>query len=165
MNACQKTEEARCLHPVTPGASCAAPDTPENACECQDDLQGDLSDGDYGCPDCCEQPGPKKSGLPDLAFIVLLVMASQAIWFSPEIIRAVAKSGEIRERVFLGTVQRVTFIGGLVPSTQVDTENQTFLLRGAASLAQGARLERRRWLGDPEVCDMQSGECWQLMSH
>lgn len=157
MQARQHSEDTQSFTSVT---SSHPPDMPEDGCE----HQGAPLDDDWRRPDCGEQPRPGESNLPDLVLIVLLVMGLQAIWFSPEIIRAVANSGEPRERTFLGTVQKVTFVGGLMPSTQVDTQSQTLLLRGAASLAQGARLERRRWWGDPEVCDMQSGACWQIMS-
>lgn len=160
MQASQKSEETRSRVPVTSGISSAASDTPEDGCEHQEDtLDGDPSD-----LTCGQRPRPRESSLSELALILLLVMGLQAIWFSPEIIRAVANSGEPRERVLLGSVQKVSFIGGLVPSTQVNTESQTLLLRGAASLPQGAWLERRKWWGDPEVCETQSGACWQLMS-
>ena len=160
MQASQKSEDTQSRAPVTSGISSAASDTAEDDCEYQDDPL----DGDPSGLHCDHHPRPRESSLSEPALILLLVMGLMAIWFSPEIIRALANSGEPRERVLLGSVQKVTFIGGLAPSTQVDTESQTFLLRGAASLPQGARLERRKWLGDPEVCDLQSGACWQLMS-
>jgi hypothetical protein len=105
-----------------------------------------------------------KDGKSDLGFIVLIVLSLQLIVFWPEISHWVAHLGDPTERVWLGTVRKVTFVGGLGHATQIDTENQSVLLRGSVSLLLGTALERRNRWGDEEVCDLKSGACWELLS-
>lgn len=135
-----------------------------DASECGREDQCNSLDEDQDYMDGEGKPKPTESMMGSLGLILVVVTLLQLMLFSPEIFRALVNMGKPNEQVFLGTVQKVTFIGGFGTSTQVDTENQTLLLRGAASLQHGARLERRKGFWDPEVCDLQTGACWELMS-
>ncbi|WP_114968236.1 hypothetical protein [Rhodoferax ferrireducens] len=124
----------------------------------------ELADEELEDPDCADKPKPADSTMSSLGLILAMAVAFQLLWFSPRIIRAVANLGQPDERVLLGTVRKVTFIGGFSTATQIDTETQTLLLRGAASLQPGASLERRKGFWDTQACELQTGACWDLLS-
>lgn len=65
---------------------------------------------------------------------------------------------------FLGTVQRIRFVGGFGRDTEVQTETGTFLLRGARHLAVGTPLERRQGVFGNEVCVVATDVCHELLS-
>ena len=67
------------------------------------------------------------------------------------------------EREYVGTVQKITYVGGLGPDTQIDTETRTLLLRGAVLIQKGVRLEQRKGAFDSDVCIVSSDQCWHLM--
>lgn len=62
---------------------------------------------------------------------------------------------------YLGTVQRISFIGGLRTRTQVDTETRSVLLEGVVDLRKGHRLELRPQNVDGDVCDLDSAACYR----
>jgi hypothetical protein len=126
--------------------------------------QGEPLDPELAQRPCEFSPKPKDSDISALGLILLFALLIQITIFSPQIIGAIANLVKPSERVFLGTVQKVTFIGGFGASTQVDTESHSVLLRGAANIRQGARLERRKDSWAVQVCDMQTGACWDLIS-
>lgn len=107
---------------------------------------------------------PKGPDSSERAFIVLVALALGMIPLSPQISRALAHLGPATEQVLLGKVVKVTFLRGMGHATQVDTEKESVLLSGAVSLAAGTPLERRRHWWDLEVCDLRSGDCWELVS-
>ncbi|MDO8767373.1 MAG: hypothetical protein Q7K57_01430 [Burkholderiaceae bacterium] len=138
------------------GAGAVPENCPEDPC--------DLPEEDQEYMDSEEKPKPRESMLGSLGLILVVFALLQVMLFSPEIFRALVNMGKPDVRVFLGTVQKVTYVGGFGTSTQVDTENQTLLLRGAASFKLGAQLERRKGFWDTEVCELQTGACWDLKS-
>lgn len=123
-----------------------------------------LADEEPEDSDCADKPKPADSTMSSLGLILVMAVAFQLLWFSPRLIRAVANLGQPDERVWLGTVRKVTFIGGFTTATQVDTETRTLLLRGAAGLQPGATLERRKGFWDTQACELQTGACWDLLS-
>ena len=160
------TEETKNTESGSPAAS--DKDAPE---DCRQ-YPCELADGEPEDPDRDDKPKPADSTMSSLGLILVMVMvmvmvmaiAFQILWFSPRLIRAVANLGQPDERVWLGTVRKVTFIGGFSTSTQVDTETQTLLLRGAVGLKPGATLERRKGFWDTQACEPQTGACWDLLS-
>jgi len=62
-----------------------------------------------------------------------------------------------------GTVQRITFVKGLGVSSQVDTEQRSFLVRGVTQLHKGARVETRSGPLGSRLCDADSLICDELM--
>jgi hypothetical protein len=67
-----------------------------------------------------------------LWFLLTLMAAMLFFIFLPQIVRLVSGMGQSVAGEYLGTVQRITYVGGLGQHTQIDTETRTFLLRGAA---------------------------------
>lgn len=126
--------------------------------------QGALSDRELAQRECESQSKRNDSDISALGLILLFALLIQITIFLPQIIDALTNLVKPSERAFLGTVQKVTFIGGFGASTQVDTESHSVLLRGAASVRQGARLERRKDSWAVQVCDMQTRACWDLIS-
>lgn len=62
-----------------------------------------------------------------------------------------------------GTVQRITFVKGWGVSSQVDTEQRSFLVRGVTQLRKGARVETRSGPLGSRLCDADSLICDELM--
>lgn len=95
-----------------------------------------------------------------LALVFTLVLA-----FAPQLIGRLSDQKKSQANVSLGAVRRVSFIGGFIVSTQVETDQEVVLLRGANSIALGTALERRKmFLGDFEVCEAKGNRCWLLLS-
>jgi hypothetical protein len=69
------------------------------------------------------------------------------------------------KRKNIGTVQKITYVGGFAYATQIETEHTTLLLNGSANLQKGDRLERREWSTGVEICNQVSHKCWDLRSH
>ena len=112
-----------------------------------------------------ENTGPRKSKTSFTRAIVLLGLIITAIlaawmldWFP-----ITDSQSKHREHEYMGAVQKITYVGNLGPDTQIDTENRTFLLRGAASLKKGDRMERRETFFTIKVCELETGRCWDLM--
>jgi hypothetical protein len=153
----EETKNTESGSPATPDKLEDAPkDGRRDPCE--------LADGEPEDLDCADKPKPADSTMSSLGLILVMAVAFQLLWFSPRLVRAVANLGQPDERVWLGTVRKVTFIGGFSTSTQVDTETQTLLLRGAAGLQPGATLERRKGFWDTQACEPQTDACWDLLS-
>ena len=112
----------------------------------------------------CLEPPRRTQPSSATGFILVLALGLTLTLFLHQIIRAVANVGAPDERVYLGVVKRVSYIGGVRTSTQVDTDSRTLLLRGAVNVKLGAALERRKGRWDTEVCEQQSGNCWTLES-
>ena len=92
--------------------------------------------------------------------IMLAVLASFA-WTYPWLSDHLAS----KEREYLGTVQRVTYVGSFTVDTQIDTERQTFLLQGSAFIHRGDKLEWRSRLFDAQACVVGTEVCHVLRSH
>ena len=141
-------------------ADTADPDEPDS----NSAAQGESLDPELAQRPCQDSPKPKDSDISAIGLILIFALLIQITIFSPQIVGALTNLVKPSERAFLGTVQKVTFIGGFGTSTQVDTESHSVLLRGAASIRQGVRLERRKDSWAVQVCDMQTSACWDLLS-
>lgn len=64
-----------------------------------------------------------------------------------------------------GTVQIVRYVGSFGPTTQVDTDRKTFLLRGTVNLDQGTRLVRRKDFFGQAICIDGTKTCWELIGN
>jgi hypothetical protein len=144
----------------TGGAEAGQTSTPSNACT----DQCERFDQELAQQECEDPPKPKGTDRSALGLIIVFALLIQATIYSPQIVGALTNLTQPGERVFLGTVQKVAFTGGLGTATQVDTESHTLLLRGAASLTPGARLERRKGWWAMQACDMQTSACWDLIN-
>ncbi|MEO5658576.1 MAG: hypothetical protein ABIQ90_02100 [Polaromonas sp.] len=99
-----------------------------------------------------------------LWFLLALLTTMLCLIFSPQIIRLVNGNGAPVAGEYLGSVQKVDFIGGLGHDTQVQTETRTVLVRGAVELVKGTRLERRRTFLTDDVCEVGNNVCHDLLS-
>lgn len=106
----------------------------------------------------------RESQSSDWAFSLVMAVALATMMMSFQISRALAHLGPTTDQVSLGKVVKVSFLSGIGHTTQVDTEKGSFLLWGAVNLEVGASLEQRRHWWDLEVCELRSGECWELVS-
>lgn len=95
--------------------------------------------------------------------VVIVILLSLLAWPWPY--RVINDLWGPTEREYLGTVQRITYVGGFGADTQIDTETRTFLLSGPALILKGTRLERRQRIFDSEVCDMDTDACRDLIGH
>ena len=64
-----------------------------------------------------------------------------------------------------GTVQSIRYVGSFGPTTQVDTDRKTFLLRGTVNLDQGTRLVRRKDYFGQAICIDGTKTCWELIGN
>ena len=81
----------------------------------------------------------------------------------PWVGKQVNSLGVLTKPQFLGTVQKISYVGGLGPDTQVDTEHRTLLLSGAVVIEKGIALELRKGRLSSEVCIVKTDQCWHLM--
>jgi hypothetical protein len=151
------SKDERCR---TGGAETGHAGTPDHTCA----HQCERFDQELAQQECEDPPKPKGTDRSALGLIIVFALLIQATIYSPQIVGALTNLTQPGERVFLGTVQKVAFTGGLGTATQVDTESHTLLLRGAASFRQGARLERRKGWWAMQACDMQTSACWDLIN-
>ena len=63
----------------------------------------------------------------------------------------------------IGTVQRISFIGGLGIGTQIETETSTLLVRRMANLSKGTLLQRRDNFFRRRICVAESERCWEVV--
>lgn len=110
-------------------------------------------------------PKTKDSGdsLATLLFFCLMGLMLLALLFLPWTLRLINSIGAPAEREYLGTVQKITYVGGLGPDTQVDTESRTLLLSGPVVIQKGIPLERRIGRFDSDICIAKTDQCWHLM--
>ena len=64
-----------------------------------------------------------------------------------------------------GTVQTIRYVGSFGPTTQVDTDRKTFLLRGTVNLDQGTRVVRRKDYFGQAICIDGTKTCWELIGN
>lgn len=119
---------------------------------------------------CCDKPerdsGPQKPKQGSHVFAIVIGLLILLLFTSPwtlDWIRGVGSKARHAEREYLGVVQKITYVGGFGTNTQIEADSQTLLLRGAVELKKGARLERRESLFDIQVCELETGACWDLM--
>ena len=62
-----------------------------------------------------------------------------------------------------GTVISIRFVGGFLPTTQVTTDDRTFLLEGVANVPKAAVLERRKSFWSRQICVKDTQICWDLV--
>lgn len=62
-----------------------------------------------------------------------------------------------------GTVQRIQFVATFGVSSQIDTEQRSFLVRGVTLLRKGARVQTRSGPLGSNLCDADSALCDELM--
>lgn len=93
--------------------------------------------------------------------IAILVLLSLVFW--PWTYRAINSIGVPAARQYIGTVQKITYVGGFGTHTQIDTETRTLLLRGVVILQKSDRLEERLGLMESDVCMVGTDQCWHLM--
>lgn len=93
--------------------------------------------------------------------LMLLMLLASLFW--PWTYRVINSIGAPEQREYLGTVRKITYVGGLGADTQIDTENRTLLLRGVVIIHQGVPLEQRVGLLDSDVCIVTTDQCWHLM--
>ena len=64
-----------------------------------------------------------------------------------------------------GTVKTIHYVGSLGPTTQVDTDRKTFLLRGTVNIDQGTRVVRREDYFGKAICIDSTKTCWELIGN
>ncbi|UUZ69768.1 hypothetical protein LP416_10715 [Polaromonas sp. P2-4] len=101
----------------------------------------------------------------DFSILVLgvLILTLLALLFWPWASRLIDSLWAPAEKEYLGTVQKITYVGGLGNHTQIDMETRTLLLRGPVIINKGARLELRKGVLDSQVCDIDTGVCRDLI--
>jgi hypothetical protein len=111
-------------------------------------------------------PGPaSRDGFP---FVFVGVVVGLFVLVQPGSLSWIGKaitSNAAFKRSNLGTVQKITYVGGFAYATQVETDTQTLLLSGSVALQKGDHLERRDGPWSTEVCHRLSQQCWDLRSH
>ena len=110
-------------------------------------------------------PAGQSSHWGAIVFVGLTLTAMLALLFWPATKQLIPGLRTPIPAEYLGTVQRITYVGGFGTSTQIDTESRSFLLSGPVQINKGARLELRRGLVDVEVCEVGTPNCRDLVSH
>lgn len=94
-----------------------------------------------------------------LAFLVVLGLMYR---FDPRVDRWL--NNQDAKPVAMGVVQSVNYVGRLGSlDTQVNTDQQTFLIEDAATLTKGTPLEWRRSKLHGDLCVVGSERCWDLL--
>lgn len=94
---------------------------------------------------------------------ITFALLTLALW--PFLTMLIEDFDDVAVVVPLGKVQGIRFVGGLVPSTEVQTEAHTVLLRGAMELGMGEVVSRRVGnLGMNELCVEATKKCFEVMS-
>ncbi len=63
----------------------------------------------------------------------------------------------------LGTVQKISFVGGLWIGTQIETETLTLLVARRASLQKGTPLQSRDNFFSRRICVTVTERCWDAV--
>ncbi len=146
------------INPNTNSKKGLSPNPEEPCCS---ELDPDF-DTDFGDP----LPGPaSRDGFP---FVFVGVVVGLFVLVQPGSLSWIGKaitSDAAFKRSNLGTVQKITYVGGFAYATQVETDTQTLLLSGSVALQKGDSLERRDGPWSTEVCHRLSQQCWDLRSH
>lgn len=89
----------------------------------------------------------------DLAWIAFWSVLLASILTQPDWLWTLNHWDDPTTPVPMGTVQRVLFIGNLGFDSQIDTEEHSFLVRGATQFKRGTRLEQHKTLTNLLLCD------------
>lgn len=101
--------------------------------------------------------------LAPLLFFCLMGLMLLSFLLLPWAYGLINSIGASEKRDYLGTVQKINYIGNLGPDTQIDTEGRTLLLRGVVIIQKGVPLEQRIGTFDSDVCIVKTDQCWHLM--
>ncbi|MGB4361531.1 MAG: hypothetical protein WBJ19_14050 [Rhodoferax sp.] len=107
-----------------------------------------------------ETPDASGDAVPVLLLVLVLVMAVMTVLVLFPGLTHWGKNSVITPQ---GMVQRITFVKGWSVSSQVDTEQRSFLVRGVTQLRKGARVETRSGPLGSRLCDADSLICDELM--
>lgn len=146
----------------------ATPTNPRDNPNPQGNLNPSLNPDDevlYEPGDEPPAPDAKKSdgGAGHLFWLFLVVFVLPVLIFTSWGEHLINGLGAGDQREYLGTVQKISYVGGLGSDTQVDTETRTLLLRGPVILTKGTALERRILNFTSDVCVVKTDQCWHLM--
>ena len=110
-------------------------------------------------------PKPKACGYSLAPLLIFCLMGLMLLSFLllPWAYGLINSIGISEKRDYLGTVQKITYVGNFGPDTQIDTESRTLLLRGAVIIQKGVPLEQRVGNFDSDVCIVKTDQCWHLM--
>ena len=107
-----------------------------------------------------ETPHASGDVVPLLLIILMLVMVVMSVLMLLPWLENWGRNSVITPQ---GTVQKITFVKGWGVSSQVDTEQRSFLVRGATQLRKGARVETRSGSLGSRLCDADRLICDELM--
>ena len=129
------------------------------------------SDGDERKNDGGEGPvekgnEPKRAGRVrfwPLMFFLLVYGAATAPFYWPRLKQqiAIVLADDVVQD--LGTVQKISFIGGLWIGTQIETETLTLLVVRRASLQKGTPLQSRDNFFSRRICVAGTERCWDAV--
>ena len=94
--------------------------------------------------------------------LVLVIPVLMIIRLDPRVDRWMANDG--KPALVMGTVQNIQFVGRLGGlDTQINTNQRTLLVEGAAALPKGTALEWRRSELYGDLCAVGTDRCWNLL--
>lgn len=94
--------------------------------------------------------------------LVLVIPVLMIIRLDPRVDRWMANDG--KPVLAMGTVQSIQFVGRLGGlDTQINTDQRTLLVEGAAALPKGTALEWRRSELYGDLCVVGTDRCWDLL--
>ena len=110
---------------------------------------------------------PTQSFASEMSFYVLLVTAPMLMLYLPEILWAFKHSGEPDQAVSIGTVQKVSFVGGVQRASQIETDSTRVLVKGLVKSKVGTALVQRNGRFGLEICEApvsESAPCWAVIA-
>jgi hypothetical protein len=112
-----------------------------------------------------DTPEPKDTGYSLAPLFIFCLMGLMLLSFLmlPWADGVINSIGISEKRDYLGTVQKITYVGNFGPDTQIDTESRTLLLRGPVVIEKGVPLEQRVGNFYSDVCLVKTDQCWHLM--
>ncbi len=94
--------------------------------------------------------------------LVLVIPVLMIIRLDPRVDRWIANDG--KPVLAMGTVQSIQFVGRLGGlDTQINTDQRTLLVEGAAAIPKGTPLEWRRSELYGDLCVVGTDRCWDLL--
>jgi len=94
--------------------------------------------------------------------LVLVIPVLMIIRLDPRVDRWMVNDG--KPVLAMGIVQSIQFVGRLGGlDTQIDTDQRTLLVEGAAALPKGTSLEWRRSELYGDLCVVGTDRCWNLL--
>jgi len=116
--------------------------------------------------DSVQQPvQPTSNSIASVLFFVgllILVPCLLIYRFDPRVVRWLANEG--KPTVAMGSVQSIQYVGHFgYLDTQINTDRQTLLVEGSASIRKGAAVEWRRSQLYNDLCVAGTQQCWDLI--